>query len=806
MKRTFLLLIVMAAFLSGCGLIRDAKHRMKYGPEQPVDRLAAAHEPGEISFQKDIRPILNRRCAACHGCYDAPCQLKLTSFEGLDRGGSKKMVYNATRLFPVKPTRLFIDAKSTARWREMEFHPVLNERDQTEEVNLENSVLNLMLQLKREHPLPETTPLPPVFDLELDRKQTCATAAEFCDYKKKYPLWGMPYALPGLSDAEHEIMVKWIRQGARMLPRPGMSEKARGIVDEWETFFNGESLKNRLASRYIYEHLFIGHIHFDSLPDREFYRLVRSRTPPGEPVDEINTRRPYDDPGVDEFYYRLRRVESDIVVKNHTVYHMTPGKMDRFRELFLDKEYEVTELPSYDVKIASNPFKAFKELPAISRYKFLLDDALFIVMGFIKGPVCRGQIALNVINDHFFVSFFDPDKDAISNDTAFLARVADHLSLPSEKGASIRVIGIWSKYFNRQQKYLEEKETYLKELNPDNIGNDMSYIWDGDGGNDNALLTVFRHFDSATVTTGFVGQIPKTAWVIDFPLLERIHYLLVAGFDVHGNVGHNISTRLHMDFLRMEGENNFLSFLPKDRREEIRAEWYKGAKADTVNLLTNPFHGLERSTRVVFETDDPKKEFLEKILDHAKAVAGPPDVINRCEGEACLEAIADPRERRVAHALRKIARIKGTPVQIVPDVAFLRIVVDDGENDMIYSVIRNKALSNNSFMFGEERRRIRDDDTITIVKGYIGDYPNAFCRIKFDQIEDAAQKYGELRDKIDYYYFGMDHAVRRTSPDFWEEADRHYRRCLADRPVEGGQFDLNRFERIAEKSDPGFKW
>jgi hypothetical protein len=49
-----------------------------------------------------------------------------------------------------------------------------------------------------------------------------------------------------------------------------------------------------------------------------------------------------------------------------------------------------------------------------------------------------------------------------------------------------------------------------------------------------------------------VGNNPKTAWLLNYQLLERIHYLLVAGFDVFGNVGHQLDARLSMDFLRME--------------------------------------------------------------------------------------------------------------------------------------------------------------------------------------------------------------------------------------------------------------
>ena len=90
----------------------------------------------------------------------------------------------------------------------------------------------------------------------------------------------------------------------------------------------------------------------------------------------------------------------------------------------------------------------------------------------------------------------------------------------------------------------------------------LDMIWDGGGVNQNAALTVFRHFDSATVVKGLVGEDPKTAWVIDYPLLERIHYLLVAGYDVYGNAGLQLFSRLYMDFLRIGGEFNFLYFLP----------------------------------------------------------------------------------------------------------------------------------------------------------------------------------------------------------------------------------------------------
>ena len=121
----------------------------------------------------------------------------------------------------------------------------------------------------------------------------------------------------------------------------------------------------------------------------------------------------------------------------------------------------------------------------------------------------------------------------------------------------------------------------------------LDLVWDGDGHNDNAALTVFRHNDSATVVKGFVGQQPKTAWLINYSLLERIHYLLVAGFDVFGNVGHQLETRLYMDFLRMEGEQNFLLYLlPKNARLQLRNFWYREATCQCEGVRAGRCGGL----------------------------------------------------------------------------------------------------------------------------------------------------------------------------------------------------------------------
>ena len=134
-----------------------------------------------LDFASQVRPILERRCVVCHGCYDAPCQLKLSSFAGIQRGGSKEIVYDGARITPADPTRLFIDALTTAEWRGRGFHAVVSEGVQQPYDHLDGSLLYRMLRLKQRNPQPLTGRLDPGIDTSLGRKATCPTLDEFDD-------------------------------------------------------------------------------------------------------------------------------------------------------------------------------------------------------------------------------------------------------------------------------------------------------------------------------------------------------------------------------------------------------------------------------------------------------------------------------------------------------------------------------------------------------------------------------------------------------------------------------------------------
>lgn len=155
-RRRYPALLFTAALLSGCAVVNQTYLNKKYGNPDPAARSRQARHITGIDYWTQVKPILNNRCVVCHACYDSPCQFNLTSYDGLERGGSKQNVYDTGRLFESPPTRLGVDAQSTEEWRRKGFHAVLNERTQNPEFNLDASVFAKMLALK-ETPPPERT-------------------------------------------------------------------------------------------------------------------------------------------------------------------------------------------------------------------------------------------------------------------------------------------------------------------------------------------------------------------------------------------------------------------------------------------------------------------------------------------------------------------------------------------------------------------------------------------------------------------------------------------------------------------------
>ena len=730
-------------------------------------------------YHQQIRPILEQRCVVCHGCYDAPCQLKMQDKAGLVRGGSKQSVYDGTRLVEAQPSRLHKDAESEKQWRVMGFHPVLDDLDDAGET-INRGLMAKMLELRRHHPLPAQDVLPDEFDFSAGRSAVCPSNAEFDEFAREHPLWSMPFGLADLDDNEYDQLQAWLANGAQVTPKEALSPALVAAVNEWEAFFNAGSNKQRLVARYLYEHLFLAHLYFDDAgSDTVFFKLVRSRTPPGQPVDIIATRRPYEDPAIDRVYYRLWRDPETIVDKTHLPFALNPERLEKWRRWFLEPEYEVSELPDYDLRTASNPFITFEAIPSVSRHRFLLDEAEFTIMNFIKGPVCRGSVALNVIQDHFWVFFSAPGFLDTAAYDQFLAQEEGHLRLPAEADSGIWSIAHWLEYAKAQQKYLRAKLAFIHDQRAAFNRGKTDVIWDGNGRNPNAALTVFRHHDSATVVKGIVGAAPKTAWVIDYPILERIHYLLVAGFDVFGSASHQAMTRLYMDFLRMESEMNFLAFLPPDTRKSQIEFWYRDAVDSVSDYLDVYFTHDVIDPLHQFHSNDPKAEIFQVLRGRVAPALdeNPFDVEMAGLPEGALQAI------------HKLNGVVGKPAAIFPETVFINV-----RGYGALTILANRSYSNISSMFHEEERRLPAEDGLMVVNGFIGAYPNVFVELDAEEIPVFVDKVIALKTESDYSELLDNFGVRRTNERFWRVSDELLEKRRKMAPLAAGIFDFNRLE------------
>ena len=749
-----------------------------------------------ISFIQDVKPVFDKRCVSCHSCYNSPCQAKLSSFEGVARGGSKIEVYNATRLKAIDPTRLFIDASSTQEWREKGFFSLIDSNDTNPTTH--NSIMMHLLYDKKQHPQ-----IVGDYSPEHDTLLCPKDGDELAKYFDTKPYHGMPYGLPPLGDKEYNILQSWLFGGAK--PPDAKEEKtlktpspaAQKQIEVWEHFFNTQDAKHQMTARYLYEHLYLAHIYFPSAKG-EFYELVRSMTPSGEAIKIIPTLRPFDNPGSAKFYYRLRKIHTTIVHKTHMTFAFDDASLARFRELFIKPKWrETPHNVSYDASLSDNPFDVFWQIPVRSRYQFLLDNARYIVMTFIRGPVCRGQMALNVIHDHFWVMFQDPNYDINVLHPELLDMQSENLQLPINSVNENLLTTFSDRYRKKYEAYYKAKIAMLSREFPDGLGYDA--IWRGNVGDDAPLLTVYRHFDSASVHKGVLGELPRTMWVIDYAQFERLYYTLVAGYDVFGNVSHQTNIRRYMDFLRIEGECNFLNYMPQSQRVSLLQSWYRN---DTSMDARQYAHLQEMADGIVYATKNPKREFIEHIVQKhiAKKSAIAFDTINYKLQKHT--AITMPKSYTSIHDFMVAAKAVS-----VAGSGFISYMTDSGANNIFLridmpdgsyirkSLVINRWHDNVNSLFLESRNLDPKKDTMDVLDGSIGSYPNVFAIVTLHDLPDfldlmkncSGTPYDIKRMKK---YF-----ISRSNPDFWKYYDWFVEDFYKHNPIEAGLYDLNRYAR-----------
>ena len=146
----------------------------------------------------------------------------------------------------------------------------------------------------------------------------------------------------------------------------------------------------------------------------------------------------------------------------------------------------------------------------------------------------------------------------------------------------------------------------------------------------------------------------------------------------------------------------------------------------------------------------------------------------------------------VSAALGPLEDLQGKAITLMPQTVFVEISGDSGKQYV--TLTRNNAHLNITSLFSENKRRVPEEDTLSVIPGFIGAYPNAFLVVNESDLERFASTISSMRSESDYAQLLDDFGVRRTSPEFWQQSDAFHAAFAQDAPVAYGLFDYGRLE------------
>jgi hypothetical protein len=151
------------------------------------------------------------------------------------------------------------------------------------------------------------------------------------------------------------------------------------------------------------------------------------------------------------------------VAKTHITFALDADVLQRIEQLFFTEDCRVAALPGYSTDERANPFTTYAAIPAAARYRFMLENAEYLVRTFIR--------------DHFWVIFQDPESDPYVVDNAYRGEVNALLALPGVEDDILEGAEIWFESTEDRNRYTAMRQEAFAALQPGGAG--LSSIWNG---------------------------------------------------------------------------------------------------------------------------------------------------------------------------------------------------------------------------------------------------------------------------------------------------------------------------------------
>jgi len=756
---------------------------------------ASKGEP--VSFTRDIKPIFDEKCVACHACYDAPGQLDLRSVKGIVRGAMKIDTY-ALRETPIEPTFVWNSPNTLDDWRKMGFFSVIE--------GGRDSILGKMLALGHVNPVEPNAQFPADIKIDqLERKNHLPNKYEIDGYVAQFPNQGMPLAVSGLTDEEYEKTMSWLEAGAPIdyeAPKPTAKELAQ--IRKWEDFLNADDKRSKLVARYFFEHLLYINFLFEDRADANSFIIVRSTTPSGE--DTVPVYQHIANKKVDgEFYYRFQLLELTDCVKNTRLNMLVSDeKLERYKNIFYEEDWSVDRLPGYTEAERFSPLITFRAIPARARYKFILANSWLLRGQITWGPSCHGNMATGVVRDVGWDIFESPETSLYVTDPQYRAEVDPLLTEMVNPDNLLEAFIDRHKYVKQHKEFTKRALARAKEVG---YRSNFSDIWRGEHRDDQPLVSFVRHDDNAYVVEGnwVPFEFPKAINVFDLPSAESALYSAVINFDLYGpGIWSIFGAREQFGLTRTDTELNFLRFLPRKVRRPMWKSWYLDELSEERWKMEDPNIAPDDTipTDIKYSTDDPKREFYERLLEYMGPRVNANDPINRPKPgddadritKALISIVAASRAQEPTWRKFKT---------FLPEASFLRID-RSGQEPGIYTMTHNRDYATKAFLTMSLQDDIPGNAKVAILEGAYTAYPNFMFRINEDEIEEFASTLIDADTQEKFTAVVERWGIRRSSPDFWPVLNSVTAYVKRTNPTGApnragggaGTFDINRYKNL----------
>jgi hypothetical protein len=159
----------------------------------------------------------------------------------------------------------------------------------------------------------------------------------------------------------------------------------------------------------------------------------------------------------------------------------------------------------------------------------------------------------------------------------------------------------------------------------------------------------------------------------------------------------------------------------------------------------------------------------------------------------CIRTSTNPAQQVVDQQMQQLANLSGAMLQYLPEMSLIKVKFAAPQEDMVYSLLANRAYSNISNLLFHEDNRLFEKDTLTVVPGFVGSYPNFFFNVDEKQLGEFVQMVAKAKNQADFADLYQQFGVRRTNPEIWQLSDWFNQQHRQKRGLEAGWLDMSRY-------------